>query len=141
VEFSEEGLARFFSLTSPLLNERQQRPVAAAVVEVLGRGGQAWVAEASGMRNTLISGARELTEGAGPSERVRRKGGRAAETSPSQRRARVRRRSGRIVRRCRTSLLNRWVLDNSPAIAAAANSGGAWPRAARTTSSLQLQSP
>jgi hypothetical protein len=39
VEFSEEGLARFFSLTSPLLNERQQRPVAAAAVEVLGRGG------------------------------------------------------------------------------------------------------
>ena len=40
---SEEGLARFFSLTSVLLDERQRRLVAAAMVEVLGRGGQARV--------------------------------------------------------------------------------------------------
>src|SRR5580658_4673147 len=59
----------------PLLNERQQRLVAAAAVEMFGRGGQARVAEASGMsRNTLIVGARELAGGAGPSDRVRRPG-------------------------------------------------------------------
>jgi hypothetical protein len=75
VEFSEEELSGFFSVTSPLLDERQRRLVAAAVVEMLGRGGQARVARASGMsRNTLIVGARELAGGAGPSERVRRPG-------------------------------------------------------------------
>jgi hypothetical protein len=76
VELSEEGLARFFSLTSPLLDERQRRLVAASMVEVLGRGGQARVSEATGIsRNTLIVGSRELAGGAGPSDRVRRPGG------------------------------------------------------------------
>ena len=75
MELSEEGLAGFFSTTLPLLNERQRRLVAAAMVEVLGRGGQARVAEAAGMsRNTLIAGAAELASGAGPSDRVRREG-------------------------------------------------------------------
>ena len=77
MEITEEGLAQFFSVASPLLNEheRQRRLVAAALVEVLGRGGQARVAEATGMsRNTLMTGARELAEGAGPAERVRRPG-------------------------------------------------------------------
>ncbi len=51
---SEEGLAGFFSTTFPLLNERQRRLMAAAMVDVLGRGGQARVAEATGLsRNTL----------------------------------------------------------------------------------------
>mgnify|MGYP001788378424 CR=1 FL=1 len=46
------------------------------MVEALGRGGQARVAEAAGMsRNTLITGAGELAGGAGPSQRVRRPGG------------------------------------------------------------------
>ena len=41
----------------------------------LGRGGQARVAEASGLiRNTLIVGVSELAGGAGPSDRVRREG-------------------------------------------------------------------
>jgi len=76
VELSEEGLAAFFSTAFPLLDERQRRLVAAAMVGVLGRGGQARVAEAAGMsRNTLIVGVRELAGGAGPSERVRRPGG------------------------------------------------------------------
>jgi len=76
VELSEEGLAGFFSTTFPLLDERQRRLMAAAMVEVLGRGGQARVAEATGMsRNTLITGTAELAGGAGPSERVRRPGG------------------------------------------------------------------
>jgi len=76
VELSEEGLAGFFSTTFPLLNERQRRLMAAAMVDVLGRGGQARVAEATGLsRNTLISGAAELAGGVEPSDRIRRPGG------------------------------------------------------------------
>jgi hypothetical protein len=56
------------------------------MVEVLGRGGQARVAEATGLsRNTLIAGVVELAGGAGPSERVRRPGGgrkKATEVDP-----------------------------------------------------------
>ena len=75
MEVTEEGLAGFFSMVLPLLNERQQRLMAAAAVELFGRGGQARVAEAAGMsRNTLIAGAKELAGGAGPSPRVRRPG-------------------------------------------------------------------
>jgi len=76
VEVSEEGLAGFFSKALPLLDERQKRLVAAAAVEMFGRGGQARVTVATGMsRNTLLTGARELAGGAGPSDRVRRPGG------------------------------------------------------------------
>jgi hypothetical protein len=70
----EESLKRFFSVTFPLLDEREGRLMAAAV-EMLGRGGQARVAEATGMsRSTLITGAKELAGGAARSERVRRPG-------------------------------------------------------------------
>ena len=75
MEVTEEDLAGFFSRVLPLLNERQQRLMAAAAVDLFGRGGQARVAEAAGMsRNTLIAGAKELAGGAGPSPRVRRPG-------------------------------------------------------------------
>ncbi len=75
MELSEEGLAEFFSTAFALLDERQRRLVAAAMVAALGRGGQARVAEATAMsRNTLLTGAAELAGGAGPSERVRRPG-------------------------------------------------------------------
>ena len=75
MELGEEGLSRFFSLTSPFLDERQRRLVAASMVEVLGRGGQARVAEATGMsRNTLIAGANDLAEGPVLGERIRRAG-------------------------------------------------------------------
>jgi hypothetical protein len=75
VEITEEGLAGFFGVVLPLLDERQRRLVAAALVPALGRGGQARVAEAADMsRNTLITGAKELAGGAGPSVRVRRPG-------------------------------------------------------------------
>lgn len=75
MEVSEEGLSRFFSVTSPFLDERQRRLLAAAVAEVLGRGGQARVAEAAGIsRNTVIAGAKELSEGPTLSARVRRPG-------------------------------------------------------------------
>jgi Rhodopirellula transposase DDE domain len=76
VEVDEGGLRSFFSKVLPLLDERERRLMAAAIVEMLGRGGQARVAEATGMsRNTLVTGARELAEGATRSERVRRPGG------------------------------------------------------------------
>jgi DNA-binding phage protein len=66
MELSAEGLSRFFSLTSPLLDERQRRLAAASMVGVLGRGGQARVAEASGMsRNTLDRGGEGSGRGTG----------------------------------------------------------------------------
>ena len=75
MEISGEGLAEFFSTIGPFLDERQRRLMAAALVAGMGRGGQARVAEASGMsRNTLIAGAKDLASGAGPSGRVRRPG-------------------------------------------------------------------
>ncbi|MGH9089701.1 MAG: ISAzo13 family transposase, partial [Acidimicrobiales bacterium] len=75
MELGEEGLSRFFSLTSPFLDERQRRLLAASMVEALGRGGQARVAESSGLsRNTLIAGAKDLAEGPVLGERIRRPG-------------------------------------------------------------------
>ena len=75
MEVSREALERFFSLSSPFLDERQRRLLAASMAEVLGRGGQARVAEAFGMsRNTVIAGAKELAEGPTLQARVRRPG-------------------------------------------------------------------
>ena len=75
MEFGEEGLSRFFSSTAPFLDERQRRLLAASMVEVLGRGGQARVAAATGMsRNTLIAGAKDLADGPVLESRVRRAG-------------------------------------------------------------------
>ena len=54
---SGEGLSRFFLVSLLLLDERQRRLVAAAMVDALGRGGQARVAAAAEMsRNTLNCG-------------------------------------------------------------------------------------
>ena len=76
MEVSDESLKRFFSQTLPLLDERERRLMAAAVVEMVGRGGQALVSRVTEMsRNTLIVGAKELAEGATRSARVRRPGG------------------------------------------------------------------
>ena len=75
MEVTLEALARFFEVTSPLLNERQRRVVAGAAASMLGRGGQARVTEASGMsRNTVIAGMREVDEGVESSTRVRAPG-------------------------------------------------------------------
>jgi hypothetical protein len=75
VELGKEGLSRFFLLTSPFLDERQRRLLAGAMAEVLGRGGQARVAEAAGIsRNTVIAGTKDLAEGAQLQGRVRRVG-------------------------------------------------------------------
>jgi len=75
VELSPERLQEFFVAVTPLLDERERRLVAGALARSLGRGGPTRVAEASGLsRNTVISGAREMAEGAGPSARVRAPG-------------------------------------------------------------------
>jgi len=76
VEVSEEGLERFFSVMTPLLDERQRRLLAGAIARMLGRGGPTLVAKVSGMsRNTVTDGAQEIDAGPEPSDRVRREGG------------------------------------------------------------------
>ena len=70
MEVTSDGLARFFGVVLPHLNEVQRRVVAGASAEMLGRGGKSWVAEASGMsRNTVIKAEGEVAAGgraAGP---------------------------------------------------------------------------
>ena len=76
MEVTSEGLARFFEVVLPHMDEVQRRVVAGAVAELLGRGGKTLVAQASGMsRNTVIKAEREVIEGLGPSERLRAPGG------------------------------------------------------------------
>jgi hypothetical protein len=77
VEVTEEGLEDFFSVVSPLLNERQRRVVAGATARLLGRDGTTAVARAAEMgRNTVTTGATEIETGdAGSDNRVRRVGG------------------------------------------------------------------
>jgi transposase len=76
VQVTREGLARFFDVVLPHLNERQRRVVAGSAAELLGRGGKTAVAEASGMsRNTVIKAAAEVALGIEPSDRLRLAGG------------------------------------------------------------------
>jgi hypothetical protein len=76
VEVTREGLARFFEVVLPHMDERQRRVVAGAVAEMLGRGGKSAVAEASGMsRNTVIKAESEVVAGIEPSSRLRAPGG------------------------------------------------------------------
>ena len=76
MEVTEAGLARFFAVVLPHMDEVQRRVVAGAVAEMLGRGGKTAVAEASGMsRNTVIKAEREVIEGLEPTERLRAPGG------------------------------------------------------------------
>ena len=76
MEVTSEGLARFFEVVLPHMDEVQRRVVAGAVAELLGRGGKTLVAQASGMsRNTVIKAEREVIEGLGPTERLRAPGG------------------------------------------------------------------
>jgi transposase len=75
VEVTPEALARFFAVMSPLLDERERRLLAGAAAEMLGRGGQARVTEASGMsRSTVIAGMKQVTSGPERSDRVRARG-------------------------------------------------------------------
>ena len=72
MELSEQDLSQFFSITSSFLDERQRRFLAASMVEMLGRGDQARVAEATGAsRNTLVTGVTDLAEGPMLGERIR----------------------------------------------------------------------
>ena len=76
MEVSRDGLARFFEVVLPHLNELQRRVVAGATAELLGRGGKSAVAEASGMsRNTVIKAEREVAAGIEPTGRLRAPGG------------------------------------------------------------------
>jgi len=76
VELSEEGLEGFFSFMAPVLDERQRRLMAGAMARALGRGGQAAVVRTSKMSSrTVFDGTKEAASNAGPSDRVRRKGG------------------------------------------------------------------
>jgi hypothetical protein len=76
VEVTPDGLARFFEVVLPHMNEVQRRVVAGAAAEMFGRGGKSWVADASGMsRNTVIKAEAEVAAGGSPSERLRAQGG------------------------------------------------------------------
>jgi hypothetical protein len=75
MEVTEEALAAMFAMVSPHLDERQRRLLAGAQARVLGRGGVAAVARASGMsRSTVQVGIREINQGSRPPGRVRRAG-------------------------------------------------------------------
>jgi hypothetical protein len=76
VEVTEEGLARFFEVLLPHMNELQRRVAAGAMSEMLGRGGKTMVANASGMsRNTVIKAEGEVAAGIEPTMRLRAPGG------------------------------------------------------------------
>jgi len=76
VEVTAEGLARFFEVVVPHMNEVQRRVVAGSMSEMLGRGGKTAVASASGMsRNTVIKAEAEVKAGIEPSQRLRAPGG------------------------------------------------------------------
>jgi Rhodopirellula transposase DDE domain len=76
VEVTPEGLARFFEVVLPHMNEVQRRVVAGAAAEMLGRGGKTAVAVASGMsRNTVIKAEAEVVAGIVPADRLRAAGG------------------------------------------------------------------
>ena len=75
MEVTREGLARFFGVALPHLDERQRRVVAGAMSEMLGHGGKTAVATASGMsRNTVIKAQAEVESGIEPSSRLREPG-------------------------------------------------------------------
>ena len=70
------ALEKKYTLLLPYLNERQQRLVAAADAQLLGRGGIVRVAAASGLsRTTIHRGLQELQGSKVPRERVRQSGG------------------------------------------------------------------
>ena len=76
MEVTDDGLARFFDVVLPHMNEVQRRVVAGAAAEMLGRGGKTAVANASGMsRNTVIKAEGEVVTGIEPSVRLRAPGG------------------------------------------------------------------
>jgi len=76
VELTVVGLSGFFVTVMPHLGERQRRVVVGAMCEALGRGGQARVAESSGMStSTIATAVREVRAGVEVSDRQRVAGG------------------------------------------------------------------
>ena len=75
MELNEEHLGLFFGFISSHLDEKQRRLVAGAMARLLGHGGIAAVAAASGMsRNTVIAGTKAFDSGEAPTGRVRAEG-------------------------------------------------------------------
>jgi hypothetical protein len=76
VELADGSLRAFFETVQPHLDERQRRIVAGAMAIALGRGGQASVAEASGMStNTLWKAVSQVRDGVEVTDRTRAPGG------------------------------------------------------------------
>ena len=70
------ALSRFFATVLPHLDERQSRIVAGAMVEAVGRGGQARVVETSALSSSTVNRAtQEVRAGVAVSDRVRAPGG------------------------------------------------------------------
>ena len=66
----------FFGTVMPHLGERQRRVLTGAMAEALGRGGQTFVADASGIStSTMARAVREVRAGVEPSQRQRAVGG------------------------------------------------------------------
>lgn len=85
MEVTPDGLARFFEVVLPHLNEVQRRVVAGASAQMLGRGGKSWVADASGMsRNTVIKAQGEVAAGITPRARLRAPGAGAKPLTETQ---------------------------------------------------------
>ena len=71
-----EELEWFFTTVLPHMNERQRRVVSGATALMIGHGGKARVADASGLaRNTVIRAAREIESGLEVTDRQRGRGG------------------------------------------------------------------
>src|SRR3954463_14128534 len=83
----EETIRRQYEMLRPALDERARRLFAASHVQVLGRGGIAAVARATGIApSTIGRGLKELDQGVAVDQRLRRAGGgrkRLADTNPS----------------------------------------------------------
>src|SRR5919107_888989 len=83
----EETIRRQYEMLRPALDERVRRLFAASHVQILGRGGIAAVARATGIApSTIRRGLKELNQGVAADQRLRRPGGgrkRLADTDPS----------------------------------------------------------
>jgi hypothetical protein len=83
----EETIRRQYEMLRPALDERARRLFAASHVQILGRGGIAAVARATGIApSTIGRGLTELDQGVTADQRLRRPGGgrkRLADTDPS----------------------------------------------------------
>ncbi|MGD0085066.1 MAG: hypothetical protein ABSD78_17990 [Acidimicrobiales bacterium] len=76
MEATAEELEWFFATVLPHMNERQRRVVAGATALMIGHGGKARVAEASGLsRNTVIRATGEISAGLEVTDRQRGPGG------------------------------------------------------------------